>query len=216
MFRSCTFCLIAGLGLSYAVNAQDWQDGLRRIETVAGSYCGKGVSQACEAMGYSGRLADGLRGDWARSDQRGKPLPKEYVENLNSLATQLETLAQRAKEDDASARQLTDGFAFVARDLRAKYSDCMQFGMGRLVSVNIRTVRGDNAPDPGWEVFYRCTLSNGQAGGEVQARGLTAIGVQLPPAAVCVFRARRGTQEAVTGQIPVFGREPVDVEVKVP
>ncbi len=144
------------------------------------------------------------------------PLPKEYAANLDYLATQLQSVAARFTKYGPPGKIVVDVFAAIDKDLQAKVTDCRTFGMGRLVPVRLRTIRGNN-PDPGWEVLYKCTLSSGQAGGEMQAPGNTATVAQLPPAAICVFRARKaGLQTPWTGSIAIFGRESVPVDINVP
>jgi hypothetical protein len=99
-------------------------------------------------------------------------------------------------------------------DLQAKVSDCLQFGMGRTAPVTLLTVKANNTPDSGWEVFYTCITIEGQSGGEIRA-GLTPMTVQLAPG-WCTFRARKDGRQVITSRTPVFTKDTVPVEVVAP
>ena len=215
MFRFST--LVLGLSLFPAlVNAQGWKASIQRIQQAANPSCDKKFDEACSVMFFSQQLSNGLNGQWASQAQKAQPVPAEYLRNLASLADQLETAAAKAPSNGPPPKELTETFAFVGKDLEAKYKDCLTYGMSRLLAVKLRTIRADNTIATGWEVLYRCTLNTGLSGAELQAPGLTETVAQLPPAAVCIFHARKAGQEAFTEGIPVFGKDAITVDIRVP
>jgi len=230
MLRSWTALVVGITGLSSVVCAQDWQESLGRIAAVAQRYCDRKVAEACNTVSSSTALAQGLSGGWSSSSRPkqslggwsaaprpNQPPPKEYSENLDSLATELEAVAQAVPTDGQPKKELVAAFALVGRDLEAKSTDCETFGMGRLLQVTLRTVHSDNTVVPGWEVLYKCSLITGETGEEMQAPGLTATSAQLPPGATCRFRARKAAQETPSiGPIPIFAPSNVAVDIPVP
>lgn len=215
MFRFSTVFLGLSLFLALA-NAQGWKASIQRIQQTAKPYCDQKSDEACSVMFFTQQLSNGLNGQWASRAQQAQPVPAEYLRNLASLADELETAAKKAPPKGPPPKELAEAFAFTGKDLEAKYKDCLAYGMSRLLPVKLRTIRADNTLASGWEVLYRCTLNTGLSGAELQAPGLTETMAQLPPSAVCVFHARKAAQEAFTEGIPVFGKDAIRVDIRVP
>jgi len=203
--------------------ARDAMRELGRIQEIAKPYCSSGEKDACTVVQNAGRLAQGLNGygGGGGAYQANGP-PREYSENLQRMASVLESLAASHPDKGsapapgrASSISLDAAFAWLSQDLEAKARDCQSFGMGRLVPVKVRTLRAGPVADPGWELFYNCSFG-GMTGDEIRAPGLTETTVPIPPAARCMFRARRGGREVQAGPIPVFDKPSVTVEISVP
>ena len=130
--------------------------------------------------GYNGQ---GYGGDGtAYSGRRGVvppsepiPPPPAYTESLEQDIKACK-IAGKLKGDEKQA--LLDQ---VRKDVEIKAKDCHKFGMGRIVSVRVTTVRGPQMDD-GWEVYYKWDCSSAFQPKELRAPKLTNPAIlQLPP-----------------------------------
>jgi hypothetical protein len=195
---------------------------LKEIQEIARPWCDFGNDSACAIQSRAEHLARGLREGWppwpGAAPIPPRPLPADYSDSLRSLLKTLRVATDPARSGVLPVKLPADtqaAFDFVKRDLDAKDKDCLQFGMGRLVPVSVRTVRSDRSADPGWELFYTCSFG-GLTGGESRAPGLTHTTLSLPPAASCTFHVRRTGRDAQAGPVPVAGTPAVTVEIVVP
>ena len=104
------------------------------------------------------------------------PPPQAY---LDSLDRDLEacTTASTVKEEGQRSKILES----IARDIKIKARDCMQFGMGRTIEVRVSTMRGKEILN-GWEAFYKWLCASGYEPKEMSIPGLTSPAViKLPP-----------------------------------
>lgn len=116
---------------------------------------------------------------------------------------------------DRQAQTLKD----VLEDIRLKHADCKQFGMGRLVKLEVRTVK-DGRDVGGWQVFYRWLPA--RAVGEVRPQPFLSLSsptsVELPPGAYSV-QAKKAVEgkEVASAElpVPVGGKKTVTLEIPV-
>ncbi len=96
-----------------------------------------------------------------------------------------------------------------------KIGDCRKFGMARLVSIRVETLRAaDLVRD--WEVFYRWDSGSPASNiAELRAPGLSTTSLKLPPG-LYVFRAQQGQRASDKVRIPVSGTAQVVVQIRVP
>lgn len=205
-----------GAATAGAQPAPDWRPSLARIRSVAQTACEQRNDSGCATLSFTEKVSDGLAGRWDNHPGWQKTaLPKEYAQNLDVLATQLESIARQADPSDAKDGRLGEALSFVSNDLQAKYADCLKFGMGRNIPVTLRTIGPNHAPDPGWEVFYTCAFE-GFMGTEMRVPDLTETTISLPPAALCTFRARKAGRDVQVGQTGIFGQPTQVVAIPVP
>ena len=180
---------------------------LNRIaETLARYPTPPGAAEAIAAARQSAR--------WLAGRLKDDKTPDAYS---RSLERSLEML--RAALESGPIRQ-AETLQYVAQDLKLKHTDCKQFGMGRLVKVQVRTVNGGGEAG-GWQVFYRWLPS--RAVGEVRPQPFPSLSsptsVELPPGAYTI-QARRTVngKEAASAElpVPVGGTKSVVFEVPVP
>lgn len=76
------------------------------------------------------------------------PPPPEYIASLNHSLQ----LCQAASSESKDKKKKI--LSAISLDMSIKEADCEKFGMGRLIQVNVNTVRGGVA-ESGWEVLYR-------------------------------------------------------------
>jgi hypothetical protein len=127
-------------------------------------------------------------------------------------------LVRAAQGQSVEARAET--LRAVYADIQLKHADCKQFGMGRMVKLEARTMQGAKEVG-GWQVFYQWLP--GRAVGEVSAQPFLSLSspasVELPPGAY-VVHAVKAVQGAETVskalRVPVGGVRTVTVEVPVP
>jgi hypothetical protein len=151
---------------------------------------------------------------WLAGRLKDDKTPEAYG---RSVERSLELL--RAALDSGPLRQ-AETLQYIFQDLTLKHADCKQFGMGRLVKLKVRTLKG-NSEDKGWQVFYRWLPA--RAVGEVRPQPFPSLSsptsVELPPGAYTI-QARRtidGREVATTElPVPVGGARSVDFEVPVP
>ena len=88
--------------------------------------------------------------DYAASWLKDRVTEKDPAEYRLQLTID-DYLLGRAIANPDEANQIVKG---VALDLDLKNRDCYQFGHGRRVPLEIRTMRG-NVEEAGWQIFYR-------------------------------------------------------------
>jgi hypothetical protein len=107
----------------------------------------------------------------------------------------------------------------VLEDIKLKHADCKQFGMGRLVKLEVRTVK-DGREVSGWQVFYRWLPA--RAVGEIRPQPFLALSsptsVEIPPGAYSV-QAKKAVEgkEVASAElpVPVGGKKIVTLEIPV-
>lgn len=84
-----------------------------------------------------------------RKSKRAQPLPAAYLE---SLELDLKTLQAALADTDGKRRE--DMALSVVQDLKVKSDDCLKFGRGRLVEVQVSTVKSGHVVN-NWQVYYK-------------------------------------------------------------
>jgi hypothetical protein len=179
LFRTVVMALVAVAVSSCPVRAQRFDSMLAetRAQLDALRFC-LGLSffplQVLEVgllRGYGGGSGSYGRG----SDWEPPPPPAEYSRSLDEDVKACQA-ASRLKGE-----QKQELLEYVRRDVAIKAADCKKFGMGRMVSVRVTTVRGPQMDD-GWEVYYKWDCSSAFQPKEIRAAKLTNPAVlQVPP-----------------------------------
>ncbi len=139
-----------------------------------------------------GALRKGLLWGWQKPGSaptlqppKPPPPPEAYLADLERDLGACQ--AAMGLADEAQRQAVLES---VRKDIAAKSEDCLRFGMGRLVPVSIKTVRG-NEIENGWQVFYRWACAGPLQPDEVRVPNLTSPArVELPPG-VYSFRAQK-------------------------
>lgn len=141
------------------------------------------------------------------------PPPDEYMESLDR---DLKACEAASRLPDAQQQAVLDA---VRNDIAVKTEDCRRFGMGRMVPVSIKTVRG-NQVENGWQVFYRWVCPGPLQPEELSVPNLTSPANKELPPGVYTFRAakrnaagRVETTDPVT--ITVGNSETVPIELPI-
>lgn len=119
-------------------------------------------------VGYTGDSAPA--GGYSRgySQQQPLPPPPEY---MASLDRDIKACYQAEKNKDPDLRKELLGE--VRQDIHIKAQDCHKFGMGRMVTVHVSTLKGPVA-DNGWEVYYKWQCASDFHPAEIRAPTLTS------------------------------------------
>lgn len=185
---------IVFLGLTSVANAlaQDVAASLDRLERCGG----QGLKSQVSA------LRNGLiEKRWVKSEnQKSASLPQEYLKNLADIATACE---KKTATSDA-----------IAEDLEIKRADCQQYGMGRLVPLEVETLKGTAVVNL-WEVFYEWVSGTTDKGTELRVPGVTTAKLNLPPG-IYLFRARKDGVASSQLRVPVVGQDKIKVQITVP
>lgn len=126
--------------------------------------------------GYNGGGGSGGRYSRRSSAPAPMPPPADY---LASLDRDIKACQFSSKVKDPEQRkELLDA---VREDIHIKAEDCKKFGMGRMVTVRVMTLKGPVA-DNGWEVFYKWQCASAFQPAEMRAPQLTSPAtLKLPP-----------------------------------
>ena len=126
--------------------------------------------------GYGGGGYGGGAGGGGYKSPSPLPPPADY---LASLDRDIKACQFSAKVKDPDERKaLLDS---VREDIHIKAQDCRKFGMGRMVTVRVMTLKGPVA-DNGWEVFYRWQCASAFQPAEIRVPQLTSPAtLKLPP-----------------------------------
>jgi hypothetical protein len=126
------------------------------------------------------------------------PPPNDY---LDSLDMDLKACMLASKIKDKGRKQsILDA---VSMDIAIKAEDCRKFGMGRMVSVRVFTLRGAK-PEDGWEVFYKWYCASDFQPAEMRAARLTNPAVlQLPPGSYSIRAQRKISDTQMLNTEPV-------------
>ena len=164
----------------------------------------------------TGELLDGIRKSviWLGGRLSDNRIPVVYARDLEQDAAVLEVTLTAAP--DLQARALRDVFA----DVRLKHADCRRFGMGRLVKLEVRTVK-DGREVSGWQIFSRWLPA--RAVGEVRPQPFLSLSspasTEIPPGAYSVQAKKTiGGSEVASAELPVAvgGQKTVTIEIPVP
>ena len=159
----------------------------------------------------SGAPSGGYRKGY--SHQSPLPPPPDYMATLDQ---DIKACLYASKIKDPDARK--ELLAQVREDIRIKAQDCQKFGMGRMVTVHVSTLKGP-VPDSGWEVFYKWLCASAFTPAEIRAPQLTSPAtLKLPPGNYAI-RAQKKTPTAVLNSetvTVVVGLQPgADVELPI-
>ena len=139
--------------------------------------------------------------------------PAAYGRNMAQDVDLLQDALQGSPAQQAQTLQ------DVLEDIRLKHADCKQFGMGRLVKLEVRTVK-DGRDVGGWQVFYRWLPA--RAVGAVRPQPFLSLSsptsVELPPGAYSVQAKKGGEGKEVASAelpVPVGGKKTVTLEIPV-
>lgn len=158
---------------------------------------------------------DGIRksSKWLAGRLVDEKIPAAYG---RSMAQELALLQDN---EDSSPEQQAQTLKTVFEDIKLKHSDCKQFGMGRLVKVEVRTVK-DGRQEGGWEVFYRWLPSRPL--GAVLPQPFLSLSsptsVEIPPGEYSVQAKKTvGGKEITTPElpVPVAGKKTVTLDIPV-
>lgn len=137
-------------------------------------------------------LQRGLLTGWLRQPT---PAPSEY---LDSLDRDLSACAFAATvTDQAKSQSILDA---VLDDVKIKADDCLTFGMGRLVPVQVSTLRG-SAPENGWAVFYKWSPSSQFDTEEMRIPQLTSPASKALPPGKYSIRAEKQSLDSEVKKI---------------
>jgi len=140
-------------------------------------------------------------------------IPAAYGRNMAQNAVLLQDALH------GSPAQQAQTLESVFADIKVKQADCRQFGMGRLVKLEVRTVK-DGREVGGWQVFYRWLPA--RAVGEVRPLPFLSLSsptsVEIPPGAYSV-QAKKTVDGKETASVelpvPVGGQKTVTLEIPV-
>ena len=131
-------------------------------------------------------------GGYGRGYRRQQPLPppRDY---LDSMDRDIRACFAARKLKDADQRK--ELLAEVREDIRIKADDCRKFGMGRMVTVRVTTLKGP-VVDSGWEVFYKWQCASDFHPAEIRASQLTSPAtLKLPPGNYAIRAQKRGSDQ---------------------
>lgn len=139
------------------------------------------------------KLRRGLLNGWGRwkqqrptlLDQSVAPPPPEYLDSLDRDLKACDVAKEQ--RDESLRRAILDG---VLQDVTIKADDCERFGMGRLIPVNVSTMRGGTAEN-GWVVFWRWIPIGQLQTVETSIPGLTSPATKAFPPGQYAFRAEK-------------------------
>jgi len=162
------------------------------------------------------QAVEGIRtsATWLAGRLNDKRIPAAYGRNLAQDVFLLQVALNGGPAQQAETLQA------VLEDIKLKHADCKQFGMGRLVKLEVRTVK-DGREVGGWQVFYRWLPARNV--GEVRPQPFLALSsptsVEIPPGAYAV-QARKSAEgkEAASVElpVPVAGKKTVTLDIPVP
>ncbi len=118
------------------------------------------------------------------------PPPQEYIASLDRD----QELCDAANHETPVR---ADWLEVVKKDIEIKAKDCEQYGMGRLIPVSVRTLKGGR-PDNGWQVLYKWKSVSSLEIQELNSDQLSPTTLQLPPGSTYAIRAKK---LATNGQI---------------
>lgn len=140
------------------------------------------------------KLSQGLLSGWGRFKQKrppslvNRPVVPPPPEYLDSLDRDLMACDVAKKQSDERVRKAI--LDQVLQDVTIKGEDCERFGMGRLIQVNVSTVRG-GAPENGWVVFWKWMPVGPLQTVETSLPGLTSPATKAFPPGTYAFRAEK-------------------------
>jgi hypothetical protein len=138
--------------------------------------------------------------------------PEEYRLHLTQEAALLLTASKTPKTSLAIIRAITD-------DLKAKRDDCLSHSHGRLVPVEVQTLR-NGAPEHGWRIRYTWIPTKGKAANEMWFPGPSSPSNRpLPPGSYAVVAQKQVEGKTVAvdgGTIPVGGDDNVVWKIALP
>lgn len=201
--------LLVGVFLTRFASAQfrvDQLDGVRqRLGTLRICLPADGaVEQLAHGLlsGYtSGSDPAPYGGNYGRSNYgRGSytalpplPPPADY---LASLDRDIKACFFLSKVKEPERRK--DLLAEIHRDVLIKAQDCQKFGMGRIITVHVSTLKGPVA-DSGWEVYYKWQTVSDFKPAEIRAPTLTSPAtLQLPPGNYAIRAQKRVADQVLT------------------
>jgi hypothetical protein len=151
---------------------------------------------------------------WLAGHLKDEKTPAAYG---RSVERSLDLL--RAALDSGPLRQ-AETLQYVLQDIKLKHADCKRFGMGRLVKIEVRTMK-DGRQSSGWQIFYRWIPS--RAVGQVRPQPFPLLSsptsAELPPGAYTVLARKTVDGKELNSAelpVPVGGTKTVVFEVPVP
>lgn len=160
-------------------------------EKLAGLEKCLGSGNAAVAKLRKGLLSGWNKDHWKQQqpptllEPRVAPPPPEYLESLD---LDLKACEVAGRQQDRAIRQAI--LDQVLADVTIKANDCEQFGMGRLIQVNVSTVRGATAEN-GWIVFWKWMPVGPLQTVETSIPGLTSPATKAFPPGTYAFRAEK-------------------------
>jgi hypothetical protein len=169
------------------------------------------------------KLRQGLLSGWGRWKQQRPPShvnrpvtppPPEYLDSLDRDLKACE--AAREQNDETLRRAILDE---VLQDVTIKADDCERFGMGRMIQVNVSTMRAGVAEN-GWVVFWKWMPSGPLETVETSMPGLTSPVSRAFPPGTYGFRAEKRVSSTEvkttdTRTIIVGGTQSVDCSLSI-
>jgi hypothetical protein len=182
--------------------------------------------ESCLGVGNAAvnKLRQGLLNGWGRGhwkeqpptllSQAVAPPPSEY---LSSLDRDLQACEVAKKQKDQALRKAI--LDQVLQDVTIKADDCERFGMGRLIQVNVSTVRG-TAAENGWIVFWKWMPVGPLQTVETSIPGLTSPATKAFPPGAYAFRAEKrisstDLKTTETRTIIVGGTQAIDCPLSI-
>jgi hypothetical protein len=118
--------------------------------------------------------------------------PQMYLQSLENDAT----VCRAAVGKQSQSKDSTKALEGVVDDLNLKFRDCYLHGMGRLVSMSVRTNK-DTAPNGGWTVYFKwVTVSDIQTTESAFPTTSTPATDDLPPG---IYQLRAQKKDPTSG-----------------
>jgi hypothetical protein len=203
------FLTMAGMcaGRAPSLNPQPASATLRQIVETLDSY-----PHSPETGGFVAEIRRSAT--WLAGKLKDEKTPIAYARSLERDLALLRHAAGPGKVQQAATLRM------VLDDIKLKHVDCRQFGMGRLVRLKVRTIRGTTEVR-GWQVFYRWLP--GRAVGEVRPQSFPSLSsptaAEIPPGAYSVFALKTVSGKEILSKelpVPVGGSREITFEVPVP
>ena len=161
--------------------------------------------RVCLPAKYRGeleKLRNGLLWNWKPG---GEELPPPAAAYLASLDQDIRACGIAAKLTDPKASDAI--YSAIAKDIEIKASDCRKFGMGRMVTVHVKTMLG-GAPNNGWQVLYKWVGASLLQGQEIPFPNMTSPATGELPPGVYVLRVEKAGA-------PTLGKSPQPLTIVV-
>ncbi len=188
--------------------------------------CGEEIAKSAPEISSrlrmaSSALSHGLLIGYNKQDNEWAivPPPKEYVEDLQQEADWCHKVAEALNTEPAKKAQAEKVLTNIAYDVELKAADCRSWGMGRLIDVQVGTVK-NGQPDPGWTVNYQWKSASGLRALDLSFPQVsTPTSKALPPGVYAIYATKQvdgKTEKTEPIVVTAFDKAEVKCEIPVP